>query len=94
MNKDQGQRGGDGRTEEVNRAEDDSNPFDLLPDELLKMIIEPDSPSGLSRGSFVTAFTRLHNVCSRFRRIVMPHQRFYYHDYTSRETFVLDTIAS
>lgn len=93
MNKDQGQRGGDGRTEEVNRAEDDSNPFDLLLDELLKMIIE-HSPSGLSRGSFVRTFTRLHNVCSRFRRIVMPHQRFYYHDYTSRETFVLDTTAS
>ena len=71
MNKDQGQRGGDGRTEEVNRAEDDSNPFDLLSDELLKMIIE-HSPSGLSRGSFVRAFSRLHNVCSRFRRIVMP----------------------
>ena len=71
MNKDQGQRGGDGRTDEVNRAEDDSNPFDLLSDELLKMIIE-HSPSGLSRGSSVRAFTRLHNVCSRFRRIVMP----------------------
>ena len=55
MNKDQGQRGGDGRTEEVNRAEDDSNPFDLLSDELLKIIIE-HSPSGLSRGSFVRAF--------------------------------------
>ena len=55
----------------MNRAEDDSNPFDLLSDELLKKIIE-HSPSGLSRGSFVRAFTRLHNVCSRFRRIVMP----------------------
>lgn len=60
MNKDQGQRGGNGRTEEVNRAEDDSNPFDRLPNELLKMITE-HSPSGLST---------LHNVCSRFRRIV------------------------
>ena len=33
------------------------------------------SLSGLSRGSFVRAFTRLQNVCSRLRRIVMPHQR-------------------
>ena len=48
VKKDQGQRGGDGRAEKVNRAEDDSNPFDLLPDELLKMIIE-HSLSGLSR---------------------------------------------
>ena len=31
--------------------------------------------SGLSRGSFVRAFTRLQNVCSRFRRIVLQHQR-------------------
>ena len=48
VKKDQGQRGGDGRAEKVNRAEDDSNPFDLLPDELLKIIIE-HSLSGLSR---------------------------------------------
>ena len=74
VKKDRGQRGGDGRAEKVNRAEDDSNPFDLLPDELLKMIID-HSLSGLSRGSFVTAFTRWNNVCSRFCRIVMPHQR-------------------
>ena len=57
MNEDQGQRGGDGRAEKVNRAEDDSNQFDLLPDELLEMIIE-HLLSGLSRGSFVRAFTR------------------------------------
>ena len=74
VNEDQGQRGGDGRAEKVNRAEGDSNQFDLLPDELLEMIIE-HSLSWLSRGSFVRAFTRLHNVFSRFRRIVMPHQR-------------------
>ena len=72
VNEDQVERGSDDRVEEVNRAEDDSNPFDLLPDELLEMITE-HSLSGLSRGSFVRAFTRLHNVCSRFRRIVMPH---------------------
>ena len=74
VNEDQGQRGDDGRVEELNRAEDDSNPFDHLPDELLEIIIE-HSLSGLNRGSFVRAFSRLHNVCSRFRRIVMPHQR-------------------
>ena len=74
MNEDQGQRGGDGRAEEVNRAEDDSNPFDGLPNELLEMIIE-HSLSGLRKGSIVRAFARLHNVCSRFRHIVMPHQR-------------------
>ena len=74
MNEDQGQRGGDGGAEEVNRAEDDSNPFDRLPDKLLEMIIK-HSLSELSRGPFVRAFTRLHNVCSRFCRIVMPHQR-------------------
>ena len=38
MNKERGQRGGDSRTEEVNRAKHDSNPLDLLPDELLEMI--------------------------------------------------------
>ena len=74
VNEEQGQRGDDGRVEEVIRVEDDSNPFDLLPDELLEIIIA-QSLSGLSRGSFVRAFTRLQNVCSRFRRIVMQHQR-------------------
>ena len=73
-NEEQGQSGDDGRVEEVNRVEDDSNPFDPLPDELLEIIIA-QSLSGLSKGSFVRAFTRLHNVCSRFRRIVMPYQR-------------------
>ena len=72
VNEDQEERVGDDRAEEVNWAEDDSNPFDLLPDELLEMIIG-HTLSGLSRGSFVRAFTRLHNVCLRFRRIVMPH---------------------
>ena len=33
VNEDQGQRFGDGRAEEVNRAEDDSNPFNLLTDD-------------------------------------------------------------
>ena len=51
-----------------------SNPFDLQPDELLEIIIA-QSLSGLNRGSSVRKFTRLQNVCSRFRRIVMPHQR-------------------
>ena len=63
-NEEQGQSGDDGRVEEVNRVEDDSNPFDLLPDELLEIIIA-QSLSGLSKGSFVGAFTRLHNACSR-----------------------------
>ena len=48
MNEDQGQRDDGGRAEEVNRAEDDSNPFDLLLEYSL---------SGLSRGSFVRALT-------------------------------------
>ena len=74
MNEEQGQRDDDGRLEEVIRVEDDLNSFDLLPDELLEMIIA-QSLSGLSRGSFVRAFTRLQNVCSRFRRIVLQHQR-------------------
>ena len=74
MNEGQGKRGDDGRVEEVNRVEDDSNPFDLLPDELLEIVIA-QSLSGLSRGSFVRAFTRFQNVCSRFRRIIMPHER-------------------
>lgn len=74
VNEEQGQRGDDGRVEEVIRVEDDLNPFDLLPDELLEIIIA-QSLSGLSRGSFVRAFTRLQNVCSRFRRIVLQHQR-------------------
>ena len=77
MTEDQEQRGGEyGRAEEVkkNRTEDDLNPLDLLPDELLEMIIQ-HSLSGLSRGSFVRAFTRLHDVCSSFRRIVMSHKR-------------------
>ena len=73
MNEEQG-RGDDCRVEEVIRVEDDLNPFDLLPDELLEIIIA-QSLSGLSRGSFVRAFTRLQNVCSRFRRIVLQHQR-------------------
>lgn len=73
MNEEQGQRGEDGRLEEVIWVED-LNPFDLLPDELLEMIIA-QSLSGLSRGSFVRAFTRLQNVCSRFHRIVLQHQR-------------------
>ena len=61
MNEEQGQRGDDGRVEEVIRVEDDLNPFDLLPDELLEIIIA-QSLSGLSRGSFVRAFTQLQNV--------------------------------
>ena len=73
MNEDQRKRGGDGRAEEVNGAEDDSNPLDLLTDELLEMIIE-HSLSGLSRGFFVRSFTRLPNVCSRFCHIVMQHK--------------------
>ena len=73
MNEEQGQRGEDGRLEEVIRVED-LNPFDLLPDELLEMIIA-QSLSGLSRGSFFRAFTRLQNVYPRFRRIVLQHQR-------------------
>ena len=56
MNEHQGQRGGDGRVEVVNRAEGDSNPFDHLPDELLEMIVE-HSFYGLSRGSFLRVFT-------------------------------------
>ena len=39
MNEEQGQRGDDGRVEDVIRVEDDLNPFDLLPDELLEIII-------------------------------------------------------
>ena len=74
VKEEQGQSGDDGRVEEMNRVDDDSNPFDLLPDELLEIIIA-QSLSGLSRGSFVRAFTRLQNVCSRFRRIVLQHQR-------------------
>ena len=73
VNEEQGQGGDDGRVEEVIRVEDDLNPFDLLPDELLEIIIA-QSLSGLSRGSFVRAFTRLQNVCSRFLRIVLQHQ--------------------
>ena len=73
MNEEQGQRGEDGRLEEVIRVED-LNPFDLLPDELLEMIIA-QSLSGLSRGPFFRAFTRLQNVYSRFRRVVLQHQR-------------------
>ena len=37
VNKEQGQRADDGRVEEVNQVEDDSNSFDLLPDELLEI---------------------------------------------------------
>ena len=74
MNEEQGQRGEDGRLEEVIQVEDDLNPFDLLPDELLEMIIA-QSLSGLSRGPFFRAFTRLQNMYSRFRRVVLQHQR-------------------
>lgn len=64
VNEDQGQRGEDGRAEEVNWAEDDSNPFELLPDELLEMIIE-HSLSGLSRGSFdCTTLSR--SICKKY----------------------------
>ena len=38
MNEEQGQRGEDGRLEEVIWVEDDLNPFDLLPDELLEIL--------------------------------------------------------
>ena len=37
VNKEQGQRADDDRVEEVNQVEDNSNPFDLLPDELLEI---------------------------------------------------------
>ena len=74
VNEEQGQRGDYGRVEEMNRVEDESSSFDLLPDEFQEITIA-QSLSGLSRGSFVRACTRLQNVCSRFRRIVMPHHR-------------------
>ena len=61
MNEHQGQRDGHGRAEVVNRAEGDSNPFDHPHDELLEMTVE-HSFYGLSRGSFVRAFSGGHDT--------------------------------
>ena len=84
MNEEQGQRGDDGRVEEVIRVEGDLNPFDLLPDELLEIIIA-QSLSGLSRGSFVRAFTRLQNVCSLTELQIAKRSRLLFYTTKSQE---------
>ena len=67
----------------IHWVEDDSNPFDLLLDELPEIIIA-ESLSGLKRGLFVRVFTRLHNRvwdCA----ILLCHTSAHFHDYTSTQ---------
>ena len=49
------------------------DPFELLPDELLDQIIDYSLP-GLSKRYVIKTYSSLHNVCSRFRRVVLPYR--------------------
>lgn len=89
MNEEQGQRGEDGRLEEVIWVEDDLNPFDLLPDELLEILITQSlSAEDCFLGRLLDCKT-----CIRGSVVLFCNTSAHFHDYTLKETFVLDTTA-